>query len=262
MTQVTFAVGQYPKRMTGTITFDAGGTGNYTIGEEVTGSGFSAKVIKWDSTNYKLTVKTISGTPSGVITGSSSSAAWTVATVNAVTSGGISVATGGWNLKQTDHGITRSKVVGSRVMAEVLLASAKLTSKRTDFDTPPTFALTAITSTGPYDVSNGSKITFTITASEAIEVGYGAPTFPFTIDAVSKDATFVGLNSGGTVLTFEYPVVTGDIGSNLTITVAAANFTMGTAKFLDKSSGSVKTMSGTIGATGTSLTQATVTIQA
>jgi len=260
MTQLTFTAGQVPVRMTGTITFNAGGTGNYTIGESVTGSGFSAKVVKWVAATRKLTIKTISGTPSGVITGGSSSAAWTVATTNQVTSGGIAVNTGGWNIRVTDHGITRSKTIGSRVLGEVLLATAKLNTKRTDFGTVPTFTLTAITSASPYDVSNGDYMVFTITASEAIEV-YGQPTFPFTITGIgAKTATYY--NMTGNVLTFRYQVVSGDIGGTA-ISVPAANFAFpGSAAFADIANGSVKKMTGTIGATGTTLTQSTITIQA
>lgn len=261
MTQITFASGQYPSRMTGTIKFNAGGSNNYTIGETVTGSGFSAKVIKWDAVNYKLTVKNIAGTPSGVITGGSSTAAWTVATVNATTSGGISVATGGWNLKVTNHGITRSKVVGGRVMAEVLLASANLLTKRTDVATAPTFSLTAFTSTSPYDVSEGDFITFTITASEPIEV-VGAPTFAITVGANGRTATYADIDSGDTVMTFEYPVAAGDVAGPITLTLANGNFTFPAgAMFLDKVSGSVVAVTGTVSVTGGPVTQTTVTIQ-
>jgi hypothetical protein len=262
MTQITFASGQYPKRMTGTIKFNAGGSGTYTIGESVTGSGFSARVIKWDATNYKLTVKEVSGTPSGVITGGSSGAAWTVATVNSVTSGGIAVKTGGWNLRETNHGITRSKVIGGRVLAEVLLASANLLSKRTDFATIPAFTLTAFTSTGPYDVSDGDLITFTITSSEAIEV-VGAPTYAITVGANGRTATYSDIDSGGTVMTFQYAVTADDIAGPITLTLADGDFTFPAgAAFLDKASGSVLAMTGTVSATGGPVTQGTVTIQA
>jgi hypothetical protein len=255
MSMIKNVSGQYPVRLQGTITFDVGGTGNYTIGETVTGSGgFSAKVVKWTAATRKLVVKTIAGTPTGVITGGTSSAAWTTATVTNATVGTLGVATGGWNLRVTDAGIARSRAAGARTLVEVEVASKGMATRRTDFATVPTFALTAITSSGVLDVSEADVVTFTITASEAIKVT-GAPTYAFNLGVNTRTATFASM--AGNVMTFSYTVVTADESADSDIVVSAGNFAFPSgASFADINGQSLLAMSGTIGATGGPLTLA------
>lgn len=253
MSLIEKVLGSFPSTLQGTITFDVGGSGNYTVGEAVTGSGFSAKVVKWVAATRTLTVKKIVGTPSGTITGGSSSAAWTVATTTQAAVGGVAVNTGGWNLRETNHGITRSIIAGSRTLVEVMLAQSNLFATRTDVGTIPTFALTAITSSGVLDISEADQFTFTITANEAIRV-VGVPTFDFTIGATPKTASFVGMT--GNVLTFGYTVIGGDESADADFTVAAGNFGLpGGAAIYDIVSGSEVVMTAPIAVSGTSLTQ-------
>jgi hypothetical protein len=257
--------GQYPVRLQGTITFDAGGTGNYTIGETVTGSGgFSAKVVKWTSATRKLVVKNIAGTPTGVITGGTSSAAWTTATVTNATVGTLGVATGGWNLRVTDSGITRSRAAGSRTLVEVEFASKGMATRRTDFATVPTFTLTggAWSAATTYDVSLGDVVTFTIVSSEAVKV-IGAPTYAFAITGIgAKVGTYASSSADGLTHTFRYPVVAGDIGGTA-FTITTGNFTIPTgASFNDVNGQSLAAMTGTVAVAGSLASKAGVTIQA
>jgi hypothetical protein len=265
MPLLTNAPNQYPKALQGTITFNAGGSGNYTVGETVTGSGsFSAKVVKWVSSTRKLTVKNISGTPTGVITGGSSSAAWTTATVTNTAVGGIAVATGGWNVRVTDHGVTRSKPAGSRTLVEVLFASTGLATRRTDFTTAPTFTLTggAWSAGTVYDVSNGDYVTFTIISSEAVDI-QGTVTYPFAITGIgAKTATYYSSSTDGLTHTFRYAVQAGDIGGTA-FTISTGNFTKGADGFIADINGeSLYQQAGTVSVGGTLATKSGVTIQA
>lgn len=263
MSLLTNAPNQYPKSMQGAITFDAGGSGNYTKGEAVTGSGFSAKVVAWYSATRKLVVKNISGTPSGAITGSSSSAAWTVATTTNTSVGGIAVATGGWNVRVTDHGVTRSKPAGSRTLVEVLFASKGLSTRRTDFGTVPTFTLTGgVWSTATtYDVSNGDVVTFTIVSNEPVQI-QGTVTYPFAITGIgAKTATYAGSSTDGLSHMFAYAVTSDDIGGTA-FTITTGNLTHTDGMVMDKSGASVYDNTGTIAVAGTLASKTGVTIQA
>lgn len=75
------------------LTFAAGGTGDFTVGETVTG-GTSAKtgeVVSWDSTTRKLRLNNLSGAfiDGEVVTGGTSSASWTVDILDSYTMGEI-----------------------------------------------------------------------------------------------------------------------------------------------------------------------------
>tara|TARA_B100000927_G_scaffold291413_1_gene293498 strand:- start:6983 stop:7849 length:867 start_codon:yes stop_codon:yes gene_type:complete len=69
-----------------TVNFAAGGTGTFTVGEEIVGgtSNVTAEVKSWDSTNNQLQVYNRSGIFSipETITGQTSGAAWTTASYN------------------------------------------------------------------------------------------------------------------------------------------------------------------------------------
>jgi hypothetical protein len=215
MSQVKKLVGQYPTKLQGIIKFTGNVTGTFAVGETVTGgtSGMTAKVVKWNATTKELTVKNINKDPVGAETVSSASGSAAVATVTSGNTAGLPTKTGGWNIRVSDTGITRTKAVGARgYTVEVMVASSKLNTFRTDVGTIPVFTLTALTSTGPYDVSDGDLITFTITANEAIKV-VGTPQFGLTVGGVSRTADFVSINTAGTIMTFAYPVVAGDQGT-------------------------------------------------
>lgn len=75
------------------LTFAAGGTGDFTVGETVTG-GTSAKtgeVVSWDSTTRKLRLNNLSGAfiDGEVVTGGTSGASWTVDILDSYTMGEI-----------------------------------------------------------------------------------------------------------------------------------------------------------------------------
>lgn len=254
--------GQFPKAMQATITFNSGGTGNFAVGNTVTGSGFSATVVKWVAATYKLTVKKITGTPSGAIT-NGAGATWTVATTTATTVGSISVNTGGWNIRETAHGITRTKPAGSRTLVEVLFAQKGMATKRTDFATPPTFTLTggAWSAATVYDVSLGDKVTFSVVSSEAVKI---APTVTFAIGVTgvgAKVASYAFSSADGLTHTFEYPVVAGDIGGT-GFTVAAGNMTIGTGGQIADINGDSLYPTAVVAVGGTLAAKTGVTIQA
>lgn len=251
MSQLKNTANQFPYEMVATITFKAGGSGTYTPGETVTTvGGFSAKVLKWTATTRTLKVIHVGGpiAEDASVVGGTSTAAWAVAAITAGTVGGIGVNTGGFNIRATDSGVTRSKVIGSRTLVEVEYASKGLSTRRTDVAGLPTFTLTAYTTTGPYDVSNGDVISFTVTTNEAVKIA-GIPTYPITVGGVSRAAAYASSNAAGTIHTFSYPVVTGDIGTGVTIHIGAGNFTGGT--FYDVVGQVTSRLTGTISATGT-----------
>jgi hypothetical protein len=260
---ITHTSGSYPSILQGDITFNVGGSGNYTVGETVTGSGgFSAKVVKWVAATRKLTVKKIVGNPTGVITGSSSSAAWTTATITQATVGGVAVNTGGWTLRETNHGITRSKAAGSRTLVEVMLAQSQLSATRVDFATPATFTLTGGAWSAPttYDISNGDVITFTIVSSEPARLPIGT-TYAFAITGVgAKTATL----SASDLLThtFTYPVAAGDTAGTA-FTITTGNFNLnGRTAYEVADDGSSKALTAPVAVGGTLASKTGVTIQA
>ena len=69
-----------------TVNFATGGTGTFTVGEEIAGgtSNVTAEVKSWDSTNRQLQVYNRSGifTIPETVTGQTSGAAWTTASYN------------------------------------------------------------------------------------------------------------------------------------------------------------------------------------
>jgi hypothetical protein len=75
------------------LTFAAGGTGNFTVGETVSGGTSSAqgKVTSWNSTTRKLRLNNLTGTflDNELITGASSNARWTVNILDSYTMGEI-----------------------------------------------------------------------------------------------------------------------------------------------------------------------------
>jgi hypothetical protein len=274
--------GAFPSELQGTLTLTGNPATAWTIGSWVyvgtwATATFKGKVVKSKTTSDKIVVKRISGTLSSaaalkerVAAGTSDGAATgTLATINTATigqdvngAGGLDINYGGWNLRETTQGITRSKVVDEsplRILAEVLVAQRNMSGKRTDIGTVATFTLTAITSAGPYDVSAGNSITFTITSSEGVVIDAGT-TFPFEIDTgVAKNAVYVSSNAGKTVHTFAYPVTAGDINVDADITVAAGNFT---GTIYDIVDGNNVKIAGTVSVTGSSLTQSNSVVQA
>lgn len=266
MTMITYAVGSYPSTLQGKITF-ASGSGTFTVGEIVTGTGFSAKVVKWIAATKELTVKRIAGNPTAgdTLTGGDSSATGVVDTITSRTVGTISAYTGGWNLRETTAGITRSKIVGSRYLVEVMIADSNLSGVRTDFAVVATISLTggAWSAASSYDISNGESLTFTVISSEPINVPAGT-TFPVTVGGVSRTATFTGSNAAFTTHTFAYPVVTGDIGTNLTIAVSANNLTLPAGKSVYEiaDNGSQKALTAPVAIGGTLADKTGVTIAA
>jgi hypothetical protein len=75
------------------LTFATGGTGNFTVGETVSGGTSSAqgKVTSWNSTTRKLRLNNLTGTflDNELITGASSNARWTVNILDSYTMGEI-----------------------------------------------------------------------------------------------------------------------------------------------------------------------------
>ena len=265
MSVLTHTSGQFPVSLQGTIVFTGTVTGNYVVGETVTGSGsFSAKVVKWVAATKSLTVKKIVNTPTGTITGGTSTASATVATVNSVSSGGIAVKTGGWNIRETDHGITRSKTIGSRVLAEVLIGVGGLATERTDFATAPTFTLTggAWSAATTYSVAAGDKVTFSVISSEKVTIR-GAVTYAFAITGKSAaTATYAGSSVDGLTHTFSYTVQAADIGGT-GFTVTTGNFTVPTRGSINDTAGdSLLAATGTVAVAGTLAAKTGVTISA
>lgn len=132
MTQLTKTAGQFPKNLVGTLVFTSS-TGTFTKGETVTGAGgFSAKVLKWDATKKTLTVNRIVGVPPATtITGGTSAATGTPTAFTTASISGLDYKTGGWNILETKHGITRSTKIGTRILVEVLIALSNMVTKRT-----------------------------------------------------------------------------------------------------------------------------------
>lgn len=105
---------------------------------------------------------------------------------------------------------------------EVVVAIGQLLTKRTDGVAVPTFTL-AVPADADYDT--GAVLTFTVTASEAVQV-IGLPTIAVTIGSNVRLAVFDAVNSTGTSLLFKYTVVAGDVDAN---GIAVANvITLGT----------------------------------
>jgi hypothetical protein len=262
--------GSYPSVLQGTITFKAGGTGDYSVGETVTGTGFTAKVVKWVSADRKLTVKKIAGNliEDVTVTGGTSGAAYDVAALTSASVGGIDVYTGGWNLRETTAGIARSKVAGARTLVEVMLAEANMSVTRGDFATPATFALGAwVAQAGPdvYDISAGDYIAFTITSSEPVRLPVGA-SYPFTLTGATtpaKSGVLYNSSSDGLTHSFRYAVGLDAGDTNATaVAIAATNFNLnnGTA-YEVAADGSEKALSAPVAVGGT-LAGKSVTVQA
>ena len=127
------SIGKYPANLVATVTLSGAITGTFTIGETVTATGFSAKVVSWNATTKVMKVKKVVGNPTAAttLTGGTSVASGAITTINTGTSGGLSYAYGGFNLKESAQGITRTRTVGSRVIVEVMFAVAGLSTKRT-----------------------------------------------------------------------------------------------------------------------------------
>lgn len=105
---------------------------------------------------------------------------------------------------------------------EVLVAIGQLVTKDIDGTAVPTFTL-AVPADADYDT--GAVLTFTVTASEAVQV-LGLPTIAVTIGSNVRLAVFDPVNSTGTSLLFKYTVVAGDTDAN---GIAVANvITLGT----------------------------------
>lgn len=262
MTMITHTNGSYPSTLQGVITFSGTPTA-FSPGETVTGSGFSAKVVKYDPTAKKLTVKKIVGNPTGALTGSISGTG-TVATITSVTVGGISAYVGGWNLRETPNGVVRSKVVGARNIVEVMVSQSNLSTTRGDFAIPVSFSLTGGAWSTPttYDVSNGDVITFTIISSEPTSLPEGT-NYPFTITGVgAKSAVLTGSSSDSLVHTFSYPVTSGDVAGTA-LTIAATNFNLNGGEAHEiAADGSRKKLTTPVAVTGTLASKTGLTIQA
>jgi hypothetical protein len=95
------------------------------------------------------------------------------------------------------------------VTGEVLVAIRGLTTKNVDAGTVPTFVL-AVPADGTYHA--GDKLTFTVTASEAVSVS-GTPSIDVTIGANIRQAQFTGIDATNKILTFQYTLVAGDAGA-------------------------------------------------
>jgi hypothetical protein len=203
------------------------------------------------------------------LTGDTAGTTRTVSTVTASTigkdannNGGVDINSGGWNIRATDQGITRSKTLGStgRILAEVLFAQRQLDAKRTDIGTIPTFTLGAFSNSSPYVV--GDQFGFTIVSNEPVVIAPGA-TYPFLLDTgVAKTATFVASNPAKTTHVFEYVIQAGDAPNADADIVVAAGATI-TGEIYDITpAGNVK-LTGTITTeAGANLTQSDATISA
>ncbi len=270
MSMISNTVGSYPSKLQGTMVFDAGGADDFTPGETVTGTDFSAKVCGWNAATYTLVLKKIVGNPaSGItVTGGTSGAAWVVATITETTSGGIGVNTGGWNIRETPSGITKSQKVGSRVKVEVMLANQNLSVTRGDLGTAATFTLTGgawtVQTDDTWDVSNGDTISFSIKSTEPVRLPDGS-TYAFEItDATvpAKTATLLSSSADKMTHLFSYNVVAGDTtGTDFTITTGNLGLNGGTAYEI-ADSGARKALTAPVAVDGTLASKTGVTIQA
>lgn len=93
---------------------------------------------------------------------------------------------------------------------EVLVALSELLSKELDVLTVPTFTL-AVPVDGDYVTD--SVLTFTVTASEAVEVT-NTPKIALTIGSTSRNALYSAADSTDTSLVFKYTVVAEDLDSD------------------------------------------------
>lgn len=112
---------------------------------------------------------------------------------------------------------------------EVLVALSELLSKKVDVATVPTFTL-AVPADGDYDT--GAVLTFTVTASEAVEV-VNTPRIAVTIGANTRYATYSLADSTDTSLVFKYTVVAGDVDADGIVVANAINLNT-TGKVKDK----------------------------
>lgn len=284
-------VGAFPTELQGTLTQTLAPSTDYPVGSWVYvgtwgSQTFKAKVVKFAAGGTSIRVKRISGS---IASGASlkcraadglsdvSGATGTLDTISTATIGkdvnnvgGLDINYGGWNIRETNQGITRSKVVDLsplRIQAEVLVAQQSLYDIRNDFVTIPTFTLSGgVWSTADtYDISNGDKITFTIIASEPVRLPVGT-TYPFTLtDATTsaKNGTLTASSTDGLTHTFSYLVGTNDGDTNATAVAitngSSFNLNSGTA-YEVAVDGSMKSFTpGTI--TGV-LTGKSVTVQA
>ena len=75
------------------LTFAAGGSGDFTVGETVSGatSGSDAEVVSWDSGTRKLVINNLTGSfkDGEVVSGGTSSASWTVDTLDSYNMGSL-----------------------------------------------------------------------------------------------------------------------------------------------------------------------------
>jgi len=75
------------------LTFAAGGAGDFTVGETVSGatSGSDAEVVSWDSGTRKLVINNLTGSfkDGEVVSGGTSSASWTVDTLDSYNMGSL-----------------------------------------------------------------------------------------------------------------------------------------------------------------------------
>jgi hypothetical protein len=283
MALVTRTVGQFPAALQGTIQLTAAPVADFTVGRWVyvgtwATATFKAKVVRHTAGSNTLTVKNISGALSSGATlkqrnaaldGDTVNATGTLADITASTigkdannNGGVDINSGGWNIRATDQGITRSKSLRgtSRILAEVLFAQRQLTTKRSDIGTIPTFTLGAFSNPGPYVV--GGQFGFTIVSNEPVVIAPGA-TYPFLLDTgVAKTATFVASNPAKTTHVFEYVIQAGDAPNADADIVVAAGATI-TGEIYDITpAGNVK-LTGTITTeAGANLTQSDTTISA
>jgi hypothetical protein len=267
---ITNTQGSFPQVLQGTIVFSGSPTA-FVPGEVVTGSGFTAVAVKYVAATKTLTVKKIAGNPTGALTGSIAGAG-TVATINSVTVAGLGAHTGGWNLRETNNGIVRSKIAGSRTLVEVMLASANLITTRADFGTPATFTLTGGVWGGDtartYDISAGDAITFTILSTEPTKLPSGT-TYAFTITDGSnvlistRAGTLYSTSSDGLTHTFRYVPVAADAVVAGKLKIAAVNFGLnGGTAYEVAANGSQKALTAPVAVAG-SLADATgITIQA
>lgn len=112
---------------------------------------------------------------------------------------------------------------------EVLVALSELLSKKGDVTTVPTFTI-AVPADGDYVTDD--VLTFTVTASEAVEV-VNTPRIALTIGANTRYATYSAADSTDTSLVFKYTVVAGDTDADGIAVANAINLNT-TGKVKDK----------------------------
>jgi len=286
MTLVKRTTGQFPATLQGTVTLTANPTvawkpGNWiyvgTWGSET----FKAKVVKSSTSSPKIIVKNISGTLTSAATVKERNASGsadtgttgTVATVTTVTgspsNGGLTHTKGGWNICETDHGITRSRQVGTRTIVEVVHAAKKMATYRADFGTGVagtanvvTFTLTggAWSSATTYHYSTKDKVTFTIISSEPVDMD-GPVTYPFTITGVgTRNATYAYSSADGLTHTFAYTVTSSDTAGT-GFSISTGNFTVPTGAMIKEISGNaMNPLTGTISVSGSLADKTGITI--